>query len=152
MMAALEHRRVEVIISASAELGEAINQGVAVLLSEAASGEDPDLTDFLQQLVVVRPEYARDHPDIVRKVVRAVVRANRWVSERSTEEIAAVLSNYMGQAPDEFLVRSVRLAVPPDGRMTERGVLTNYDMMELTGALKGRPPWQALVTNEYLPQ
>jgi hypothetical protein len=46
----------------------------------------------------------------------------------------------------------VRLAVPPDGRMTQHGVETNYAIMELTGALKERPPWDALVTNQYLPQ
>jgi NitT/TauT family transport system substrate-binding protein len=152
MMASLEFRRVDVIISASAELGEAINQGLAVMLSEAASGEDPDLADFLQQLVVVRPDYARDHPDVVRKMARAVVRANRWVTEHSVDEIAAVVAHYLGQTPEDFLVRSIKLAAPPDGRMTERGILTNYEMMDLTGSLKSRPPWQALVTNDYLPQ
>jgi hypothetical protein len=57
--------------------------------------------------------------------------------------------------PTETLVdsaRAVRDAVPADGRMTEAGILANYKLMELTGSLKGRPAWDALVTNEYLPQ
>ena len=46
----------------------------------------------------------------------------------------------------------MRAAVPADGRMTERGVVVNYDLMELAGALKSRPAWDTLVTNQYLPQ
>ena len=48
--------------------------------------------------------------------------------------------------------RAVRAAVPADGRMTERGLLVNYDLMELAGAFKARPAWDLLVTNQYLPQ
>jgi NitT/TauT family transport system substrate-binding protein len=152
MMAALDNRLVDVVVDSTAALGEAVDQGLAIVVVSAASGEDPDLNDYLQQLITVRPDYARDNPETVRKVVRAVVRANRWVSEHSVGELADLLTEDLGQRPSEFLVQSVKLAIPPDGRMTERGLLTNYDMMELNGTLKGRPPWTALVTNEYLPQ
>jgi NitT/TauT family transport system substrate-binding protein len=152
MMAALDNRLVDAVVDSTAALGEAVDQGLATIVISAASGEDADLNDYLQQLVTVRPDYARDNPEIVRKVVRAVVRANRWVNEHSVAELADLLTPDLGQRPSEFLVQSVKLAIPPDGRMTERGVLTNYEMMELNGTLKGRPPWNALVTNEYLPQ
>jgi NitT/TauT family transport system substrate-binding protein len=152
MMAALDNRRVDAVVDSTAALGEAVDQGLAVLLVSAASGEDPDLSDYLQQLVAVRPDYAREHPDIVRKVAAAVVRGNRWVSEHSVGELADLLTDDLGGRPSDFLVQSVKLAIPPDGRMTQRGVETNYHMMELTGALKERPPWDALVSNEFLPQ
>jgi NitT/TauT family transport system substrate-binding protein len=150
MMAALDNRRVDAVVDSTAALGEAVDRGMAVIVVSAASGEDPDLSDYLQQLIAVRPDYAREHPETVRKVVRAIVRANRWVNEHSVAEIADLLREYLDQRPSEFLVQSVRLAVPPDGRMTQRGVETNYAMMELTGALKERPLWDALVTNEFL--
>jgi hypothetical protein len=73
------------------------------------------------------------------------------VSEHSVGDIADLLKDDLGGRPSDFLVQSVKLAVPPDGRMTRRGVETNYAMMELTGALKERPPWDALVSNEFLP-
>jgi NitT/TauT family transport system substrate-binding protein len=152
MMAALDNRLVDAVVDSTAALGEAVDQGLAVIVVSAASGEDPDLSDYLQQLIVVRPDYARDHPDVVRKVARAIVRGNRWVSEHSVAEIADLLREDLGQTPSEFLVQSVKLAVPPDGRMTQHGVETNYEIMELTGVLKERPPWDALVTNQYLPQ
>ena len=152
MMAALDNRLVDAVVDATAALGEAVDQGLATIVVSAASGEDADLNDYLQQLITVRPDYARENPETVRKVVRAVVRANRWVSEHSVAEIADLLTPDLGQRPSEFLVQSVKLAIPADGRMTERGVVTNYDMMELNGTLKGRPPWNALVTNEFLPQ
>ncbi len=155
MLASLEQRKIDVMLSGSPEPEEAIRQGFGVMFINNAAGEDPDLADFLQQVVLVRPEYARDNPDIVRRVVRALVRANRWIVEHSAEETAALLQPFFGQMPAETLLegtRSVRAAVPPDGRMTERGLLVNYDLMELAGSLKARPAWDALVTNEFLPQ
>ncbi|HLH25707.1 MAG TPA: ABC transporter substrate-binding protein [Chloroflexota bacterium] len=155
MIASLEQRNVDVIINSPPEPDEAVRQGIGVMLISNAAGDDPDLADFLQQVVLTRPDYARDHPDIVRRVVRALVRANRWVTEHSAEEAAAILQPFFSQMPADTLLdstRSVRAAVPADGRMTERGVVVNYELMELTGALKARPPWDALVTNEYLPQ
>ncbi|HZU07897.1 MAG TPA: ABC transporter substrate-binding protein [Chloroflexota bacterium] len=155
MIAALEQRKVDVIFNSPPEPQEAIRQGIGVMFIDNTAGEDPDLADFLQQVLLVRADYAREHPEIVRRMVRALVRANRWVNEHSAEELASLLREYFSQMPEETLlesVRAVRAAVPPDGRMTERGLLINYDMMELAGTLKGRPPWTALLTNEYLPQ
>ena len=155
MIASLEQRKVDVIFNSPPEPQEAIREGFGVMLMDNTAGEDPDLGDFLQQVLLVRTDYARDNPETVHKMVRAFVRANRWVNERSAEELAALLRNYFPQMPEETLLgsaRAVRGGIPTDGRMTERGVTINYDMMELTGTLKGRPPWDALVTNEYLPQ
>jgi NitT/TauT family transport system substrate-binding protein len=155
MIASLEQRNVDVIINSPPEPDEAVRQGIGVMLISNAAGDDPDLADFLQQVVLVRPDYARDNPEIVRRVVRALVRANGWITEHPAEEAAALLQPYFGQMPAETLLestRSVRAAVPADGRLTERGVLVNYELMELAGALKARPAWDVLVTNEYLPQ
>lgn len=155
MLASLEQRKVDVVMNSPPEPEEAIHQGFGMMLINNAAGEDPGLSDFLQQVVLVRPEYARDNPDVVRRMVRALVRANRWVSEHSAEELTLLLQPYFGQMPSETLLesaRAVRAAVPADGRMTERGIVANYNMMDLTGALKERPPWDALVTNDYLPR
>jgi NitT/TauT family transport system substrate-binding protein len=155
MLASLEQRKVDVIMNSPPEPEEAIRQGFGVMYINNAAGEDPSLADFLQQVVLVRPDYARDNPEMVRRMVRVMVRANRWINEHSAEEFAAVLQPFFGQMPAETLLdsaRSVRSAVPADGRMTEEGIVANYKLMELTGSLKARPPWDALVTNEYLPQ
>jgi NitT/TauT family transport system substrate-binding protein len=155
MLASLEQRNVDVIINSPPEPDEAVRQGIGVMFISNAAGEDPDLADFLQQVVLVRPQYARDNPDVVRRVVRALVRANRWIADHSAEETAALLQPFFGQMPAETLLestRAVRAAVPADGRITERGLVVNYDLMELAGSLKGRPSWDALVTNQYLPQ
>ena len=122
MMAALDNRLVDAVVDSTAALGEAVDQGLAVIVVSAASGEDPDLSDYLQQLIVVRPDYARDHPEVGARVVRAIVRGNRWVAEHSAAEIADLLREDLGQTPSDFLVQSVKLAVPADGRMTQHGV------------------------------
>ncbi|HEY7063681.1 MAG TPA: ABC transporter substrate-binding protein [Chloroflexota bacterium] len=154
MIASLEQHNVDVIINSPPEPDEAVRQGIGVMFINNTAGDDPDLADFLQQVVLVRPDYARDHPDEVRRVVRAFVRANRWVTEHTAEEAAALLQPYFSQMPAETLLestRAVRVAVPADGRLTERGLGVNYDLMELAGALKARPAWDVLVTNQFLP-
>ena len=98
MMAALDNPRVDAVVDSTAALGEAVDPACLLVVS-AASGEDPDLSDYLQQLIAVRPDYARDHPDAVRKVVAAVVRANRWVGEHSVPEIAELLKDDLGGRP-----------------------------------------------------
>jgi NitT/TauT family transport system substrate-binding protein len=155
MLASLEQRNVDVIVSSPPDPEEAVRQGMGVMVINNAAGEDPDLADFLQQVVLARPEYVRDNPEIVRRVVRALVRANRWITERPAEETVGLLQPFFGQMPADTLLestRSVRAAVPADGRMTEKGLLVNYELMELAGSLKARPSWDALVTNQYLPQ
>lgn len=155
MLASLEQRKVDVIVNSPPEPEEAMRQGIGVMFINNSAGEDPGLADFLQQVVLVRPDYARDNPDLVRRVVRALVRADRWITEHSAAEMASLLQPFFPQMPTETLVdasRAVRDAVPADGRMTEAGIVANYKLMELTGSLKSRPPWDALVTNEYLPQ
>jgi len=155
MLAALEQRKVDIIMNSPPEPEEAIREGIGIMYINNSAGEDPSLADFLQQVVLVRPDYARDHADVVRRMVRAFVRADKWINDHSAEELAALLQPFFPEMPAETLqasARSVRPAVPTDGRMTEQGILANYTLMELTGSLKSRPPWDALVTNEYLPQ
>jgi NitT/TauT family transport system substrate-binding protein len=154
MIAALEQRRVDVIFNSPPEPQELVRRGLGVTIMDNTAGEDPDLAECLQQVLVVRTDYAREQPDLVRRMVRALVRANRWVAEHSAEEVAAVLRPFFSQIDEDTLLeatRAVKPAIPPDGRLTERGLLVNYDLMELAGTLKGRPPWTALLTNEYLP-
>jgi NitT/TauT family transport system substrate-binding protein len=155
MIAALEQRKVDVIFNSPPEPQELVRRGLGVTIMDNTAGEDPDLAEFLQQVLVVRTDYAREQPDTVRRMVRALVRANRWVAEHPTEEVAAILHPFFPQIDEDTLLeatRAVKPGIPPDGRLTERGLLVNYDLMELAGTLKGRPPWTALLTNEYLPE
>ena len=61
----------------------------------------------------------------------------------STILTAAVLRPFFAQIDEDTLLeatRAVQPGIPPDGRLTERGLLVNYDLMELAGTLKGRLP------------
>ena len=54
-----------------------------------------------------------------------------------------MLRPFFAQIDEDTLLeatRAVQPGIPPDGRLTERGLLVNYDLMELAGTLKGRLP------------
>ncbi|MBI3079427.1 MAG: ABC transporter substrate-binding protein [Deltaproteobacteria bacterium] len=152
-LAALEQRKIDVLSFATPTPEEAISRGLGIMLINATAGEDPDLRDMLMQVLVVRRDSARQAPDRVRRMARAVARANRWINEHGAEEAVGVLRVYFPRVNPSVLLeaaKTVRQAVPRDGRFTERGVMAAQEVYIRAGILKRAIPWQEVVTNEFL--
>ncbi len=113
------------------------------------------MKSFLQQMLLVRPEFARRNPDVVRKVVRALVRGSRWVAESSEEEVARKIGTFFKQTPLDVLestVKAVKPAVIPDGWITVGGLRGAEAVLRANGIVKQSIPWERLVTNDFLPR
>ncbi len=146
---------IDVISSSPPYPAAAIKQGDGLMLVANTKGEYPKLRSFLQQLLLVRPEFARQNPDLVRKVVRALVRGNRWVAENDSQEVAKVVAKFFRQTPLDVLVSTVeaiKLAVIPDGQITVDGLRGVEAVLRANGIVKQAVPWDRLVTNEFLPR
>jgi NitT/TauT family transport system substrate-binding protein len=153
LIAALENRKVDVFATSAPTPEQAIARGRAQFLINNAMGEDPDLRDFLMEVLYVRPDYVRDNPETVGKVVRALLRAEAWISKEPADTVAKNIAGHFGTiAPDILLasVKSVREAIPPDGRLSERGSDAYQDVLLAAGALKGRVPFNAVFSSDYL--
>ncbi len=152
-LAALENRKVDAALTAPPVPETAISRGFAIMFINNAKGEDPSVPEFLMENLIVRPETVQKEPDLVRRMVRALVRANQWALKSGPEQVADALKPFMAQTPPDLLlsgVRSVLPALSPDGRTSERSVQVTQDILEQAGILKKRVPYAELVTNEFL--
>lgn len=133
----------------------AIKEGEAMMLVANTNGEYPKLNNFLQNLLLVRPDFAKKNPELVRRVVRALVRGNRWVAERDAKEVAKVVSKFFKTTPPDVLlstVEAIKPAVISNGRISTEGLRGVEEVLRANGIIKKPVPWDRLVTNEFLPR
>lgn len=152
-LAALENRKIDVALTAPPVPETAISRGFAIMFINNAKGEDPSIPEFLMENLVARPETVQKEPDLVRRMVRALVRANQWALKSTPEQVADALKPALGKTPPELLLAgaaAVLSALSPDGRTSERSFQVTQDILEQAGILKKRSAYAELVTNEFL--
>ncbi len=155
MIASVEHNQIDIGCEASPVCEQSVLAGKSIMWVNNTKGEDPEFSEFLMEALYVRPEYAAKNPDVVRGVVRALVRALRFIAEGPEEEHMVVLRNRFKGVPDAVLresLKNVRGAVEPTGRISPRSVEAHLKFVKAAGLLKMDIPWNELVTNEYLPK
>lgn len=152
-LAALENRKVDVALTAPPVPETAISRGFAVMFINNAKGEDPSIPEFLMENLIARPETVNKDPDLVRRMVRALTRANQWAIKNGTEQVADALKPFMAKTPPELLLAGAAAVLPAlnsDGRTSERSFQVTQDILEQAGILKKRAAYAELVTNEFL--
>jgi NitT/TauT family transport system substrate-binding protein len=154
-LAALENRKVDVALTATPVPETAISQGFAMMFLNNAKGEDPSIPEFLMECLITRPDVIEKNPDLVRRMVRALTKGNKWALSNSPEQVAEALKPFLGQAPPEVLLSGVKSTLPalnPDGRTTPRSVQITEDVLEQAGILKQRVPYPVVANNGFLPR
>ncbi len=152
-LAALENHKVDVALTATPVPETAIAQGYAIMFINNAKGEDPSIPEFLMETLVTRPEVIEKNPDLVRRMVRALAKANKWALSNSPERVAEALKPFLGNTPPEVLLNGVKSTLPtlsPDGRTSLRSVAFTQDVLEQAGLLKKRVPFSEIASNEFM--
>jgi NitT/TauT family transport system substrate-binding protein len=152
-LAALENRKIDVALTAPPVPETAISRGFAVMFINNVKGEDPSIPEFLMENLIARPETVAKEGDLVRKMVRALTRANQWALKSTPEQVADVLKPFLAKTPPDLLLAGAKAVLPalsPDGRTSERSFQVTQDVLEQAGILKKRVPYSELVTNEFL--
>ena len=103
-LAALENRKVDVALTAPPVPETAISRGFAIMFINNAKGEDPSIPEFLMENLIARPETVAKDPDLVRRMVRALTRANQWALKSTPEQVADALKPFMAKTPPELLL------------------------------------------------
>ena len=155
LLPALEQRQIDVFATGVPIPDAAVHRGFGVMLVNNAMGEDPAFQEFMMNVVMVRPDMVQQKPELVRRMVRALVRANRWIREHKPEEGLPHVRAFVPRLDPpviEAALRAVWHGVPPDGRVTERAVELTQDFMLNIGAVKEKVPYAALVSNDFLPK
>jgi ABC-type nitrate/sulfonate/bicarbonate transport system substrate-binding protein len=152
-LAALENHKVDVALTAPPVPETAISRGFAIMLINNTKGEDPSIPEFLMEDLIARPDTLAKDADLVRRMVRALTRANRWALQSTPEQVADALKPSMTTiAPDLLLsgVKSVLPALSNDGRISDRSLQITQDVLEQAGILKKRIPYSEIVSNDFL--
>jgi NitT/TauT family transport system substrate-binding protein len=154
-LAAVENRKVDVALTAPPVPETAISRGHAIMFINNAKGEDPSLSEFLMENLVARPETLKKDPDLVRRMVHALVKANKWAHGNSPEQVAEALKPTFAKTDPAIHLAGVRAVVPaisPDGRTTEKSVQGTHEVLEVAGLLKKKVAYSDIVNNEFLPK
>ncbi|MFA5026485.1 MAG: ABC transporter substrate-binding protein [Candidatus Methylomirabilota bacterium] len=152
-LAALREGRADAALSGVPFPELAVARGDAISLINHASGEDPDLADFLMGVLAVRAEQAERQGDLVRRAIRALRQAVRWGREHPPARVAALLQPFLGHADATETLEGVKAVLPalnPHGRVTPRGYAATVRVLEAAGAVSRRLPYEAVVSDEFL--
>ncbi len=155
-IAALENKKVDLALTATPIPETAISRGFAVMFINNGKGEDPSIPEYLMENLITRPEVIEKNPDLVRRTVRALVKANKWALSSTPEQVAEALGPSLGKTTEPAVllagVKSTLPALSPDGRTSERGVQVTQDVLEQAGILKKRAAFSDVVNNDFLPK
>ena len=152
-LAALENRKVDVALTAPPVPDTAISRGYAILLINNAKGEDPSIPEFLMENLIARPDTVAKEGDMIRRMVRALTRANQWALQNKPEQVADALKPSMTTIQPDLLLAGVQAVLPAlskDGRISERSVQATEDVLEQAGILKKRIAVADVATNDFL--
>src|SRR5262249_52637738 len=150
-IAALENHKVDVALTAPPVPETAVSRGFAIPFLNFSQYAGLGAAEFLMENLIVRPDTAGQDAELVRKMARALVKANKWAQQAKPEEVADALKPFMGQTDPALLLSGVKAVVPTlssDGRTSERSVQVTQDILEQAGILKKRIPYSELANND----
>jgi ABC-type nitrate/sulfonate/bicarbonate transport system substrate-binding protein len=153
LLLALERRQIDGFVAGSPLPEAAAARGFGLMIVDNAAGDDPDFAEFMMSVLMVLPDTAKQRPELLRKVVRALLRSNVWLADHPAEDALPLIKPALAGLEDTLILgglRKVRLGIPRDGRITERAVMLTQEFLRTVGALKSPIPYDQLVTNEFL--
>ena len=154
-LAALENRKVDAALTAPPVPETAVTRGFAIPFLSYTEYDRLGIPEFLMENLIARPETVAKDAELVRNMVRALVKANKWALQSTPEQVAEALKPFLGQTDPALLLAGAKAVLPalsPDGRTSERSVSSTQDMLEQAGLLKKRVSYSEVVTNEFLPK
>ena len=154
LIAALERNKIQIAIQTIPVPETAIFRGNAIPFITNSAGEDSEMDQFMMEVLLVRPDYAKKNPDTVRKVVRALLKANNWISKHTSEQIRERIQLYFAKTDKRLLrtsIAAVKKAVSLDGKVTQRAVDITQNLLIAAGKLKKPFPRSVLVSDAFLP-
>ena len=154
MLAAVENKQVDAGCFASPLAELAISRGKSVWFVNNTQDEDKAFSEFLFELVYVMPEYAKQNPETVRKVLRALVKGNEWILNATPSQHLDVLKKRFETVDSKVLLDSmsnVRAAIIPSGCISPRSVQAVVEFMQRVEQLTKKVPFDAVADNSFLP-
>ena len=153
MIPAIENDQIQVACNGSPAPELAVSRGKSVMFTNNLTGGDPAYQNFLFELLYVRPDFAKENPETVRKMIRALADAINFIHDGSDADHLVILKKNFSGAPDEMLLDSMHHMRPifiRDVRVTQEAVDKAGKFMLQTGVVSKLPNWTEVSSNEYI--
>src|SRR5262245_6509265 len=124
-LAALEQRQIDVFATGTPTPEVAVARGFGVMVVDNSAGEDPDFAEFMMDVLLVPPATVARQGELVRKLVRALLRSSAWLLDHPAEQAVPFIKPALGQLDATLILaglQKTRLGIPRDGRISERAV------------------------------
>lgn len=159
MAAAVQHGQVDAAVAGPLGMALLSKASPPVILADCRTEKGAQATlgtsNLPSSAMMVRPEWARAHPEIIRRLSKATRRGLAWIQEHSPEDISnAMPGEYKGQDPAVYLgaVRDIRPAFSPDGIMPADGPANVHRLLGVSDerARNASIDLRTTYTNEFM--
>ncbi|MGH2426397.1 MAG: ABC transporter substrate-binding protein, partial [bacterium] len=154
LLAALRTRQIDAFHLSAPTPYQAEQDGFGVIVIKASAGDVPELDNFLYTGIAVHNVYATRNPDVVRRWIRAVNKANQLMRR---DQAAAVthLRKHFPRVDPALLTLALREIIPSlseDGRMNVQMMQKHIDFMFEDGQIPFKPSASenVLWTNRFI--
>ena len=123
------------------------------LVDNIAKGEFPPFRDFLFQTLLTSPETIRDRASVVKRVARALRRADTYMRGAPASEVGAILNRQFPELDPRMLERSFQNVLPaltPNLTISKASFEHVVEFALHIGAVRSRPPLETLYTNDFV--
>lgn len=154
MIAAVENRQADLGCFASPVVEIAVSRSKSEWFVNNALAEDALFPELLFELVYVRPDFAAENPETVRRVLRALVAANEWIMQATPEEHLEVTKPLFPELDDAVLleaIETVKAGITVDGCISDTQVESAVAFLKRVEVLNAEIPASAVVDNSFLP-
>jgi NitT/TauT family transport system substrate-binding protein len=140
MIAAMKHGDIDATITTDPAAIRLLVEGDASLLLDLVTYEETQRVfsgSYQFTGLMTRSDVIAQHPDLVQKMVNAIVRTNRFIATHSATDIAATLP-ISAQHDRYVFVKSVehtRPSLSEDGIVTAQGVANNIQSQKAFGSI-----------------
>jgi ABC-type nitrate/sulfonate/bicarbonate transport system substrate-binding protein len=103
----------------------------------------------------VRPDYAKQNPEIVRAFCRALLAAIADIRDTPARDQLPLLQKRFSGVEDDMLIQvleTLKPIFPRDGKVTPTALDKAIKFMLDTGAIKTGAPWNQIATYDFLPK
>lgn len=151
LLAALEKGQLDAFVYVSPFPEMAEIRGAGKIMINAVTGEVPELRGFVYNTVFGTRKYVEENPQAVLGVVKALLKAVRYIHADKAGTIAAAQKFFPDADPAAFAkaVESHIAATPKIPRFTEQGVSLNFPW---AGVEPAKVPQDRIVTNRFVDQ
>jgi NitT/TauT family transport system substrate-binding protein len=154
LLAALRTRQIDAFHLSAPTPYLAQRDGFGEVVVKSSAGDVPELDNFLYTGITVHKEYADKNPDILRRWIKAVNRANTLMRQDQASAVRHLQKHFprMDPAVLTLALREIIPALSEDGTMNEQMMQRHLDFLVESGQTTSRSSAKegVLWTNAYI--